>query len=292
MTYMLVVILHDLSRLPDILAAWRRIGVPGATLIHSIGGLQAETWLGKIGLGGLSRLFEHDEDIHQRMIISVINDEQLLERAISEADEIVGGFDRPHSGILFAVPVSHTLGVNKRRRPDAPTARSEEKLRALDRSTPVEKIVKILELPAITVQADAQLIEIVEQMLAYPRVHLVCVVNREQRLMGLIDAAALADALFFSVFPEEFLGEIKDIEQVMAYAQRTQTRLAEDLMRQPIWVKMDDNLEKAFHLMHEHKLPGLPVIDDHYHIVGYINLLELMSVCLRQNNLDAPGAAV
>ncbi len=284
MTYMLVVILHDLSRLPALLAAWKRIGVPGITLMHSIGGSQAETWLSKLGLGGLSRLFEHNEELHQRMLISVISDEQLLELAISEADQVIGGFDRPHSGILFAVPISRALGIRKRSsaaQVDEVTKADEEKLLTIDCGTPVADIVHVMDLQAVTVQADVPLQSVVEQMLARPRVHLACVINREQRLIGLIDVASLADALFFTILPEEFLSEITDLDQVMDYAERTHVRLAEDLMRMPVWVKMDDSMEKAFHLMHEHRLTGLPVIDDHYHVIGYINLLELMAVCLR-----------
>ena len=43
----------------------------------------------------------------------------------------------------------------------------------------------------------------------------------------------------------------------------------------------DLSLEKVFHVLHSQKLNGIPVIDDYYHIVGYINLLELMAYCLR-----------
>ena len=281
MTYMLVVILQDLSRLPALLEAWKRIGVPGVTLAHTVGGLQAESFLDRIGLG---KLLDH-EDTHQRMLISIISDPELLERAISEADRIVEGFDRPHSGILFAIPVSHALGIRKRghREKELEPDVWADEVRKLDRETSVAQLVSIMDLNPIRVQADASLNEIVEEAIARPRVHVVCVVNREDRLIGLIDLTKLSDALFFSIFPEEYFGAIKDIDQVMEYAGRTHIRQAEDLMREPVSVRMDDNLEKAFHLMHENKLQGLPVIDDHYHIIGYINMLELMSLCLTQN---------
>ena len=32
--------------------------------------------------------------------------------------------------------------------------------------------------------------------------------------------------------------------------------------------------------MHEHGLSGVPVVDERYHVVGYINLLELLAICL------------
>lgn len=284
--YMLIIILHDLDRLPALLKAWKRIGVPGVTMTNSIGGYQAERWLDRIGLG---RLFEH-EDVHQRLIFSVIGDADLLERAISEADEVIGGFDRPHSGILFALPVNHVLGLRKRGQPadmvepSQPSAPQpdvwQDDRRRIDRATPVERIIHVLDLAPVTVQADTPIQNIVDEIMARPRVHLVSVVNRENRLIGVIDLQALADAFFFSVFPEEFLSEIKDLKNVMDFAEHLQCNTAEDLMHEPVWVKQEDTLETAFRLMHENKLPGLPVIDEHYHLVGYINLLELMAVCM------------
>jgi len=40
--------------------------------------------------------------------------------------------------------------------------------------------------------------------------------------------------------------------------------------------------DPAFSRMHDNRLSGLPVVDDRYHVVGYINLLELMAACFRQ----------
>lgn len=283
MTYMLVVILHDLSRLPALLEAWRRIGVPGVTILNSVGGDQAENWLKKIGLGGIGRLFEH-ENVPQRTLISVISDEVLLEKAISEADQIVEGFDRPHSGILFALPVSHALGIRKRGY-SLPTTATPSEPQAdslvLDQKIQVSQIIKMIDLEAVQVQADAPLHQVVEAILTRPRVQVTCVVNREERLIGLIDIASLADTMFYEMFPEEFISEATDIEKVLTYLQRSKVRTAEDLMRPPVWVKMQDGLEKVFHVLHVEKLNGVPVIDDHYHVVGYINLLELMAFCWR-----------
>jgi CBS domain-containing protein len=292
MAQVLVVILDDLSRLETLLNAWKRIGVPGVTLMQSIGGYQAESWLERIGLGGLSRLLEQGE-IRQRTLISLIEDDQLLEKAISEADEIIGGFDRPHSGILFAFPVTHTLGTHKLHRAQSveEAARITENQRARDarlalqRSTRVSQISGVLNLMPIVVKTHTPLQDIVGEFLARPNVHVVSVTDDENLLVGLIDVATLADGLFFTIFPEEFLSELKNLDEALDFAQRTHSRLAEDLMREPIAVRVDDDLEKAFRLMHEHKLSGLPVIDEHYHVQGYVNLLELMAVCLR--NLDS-----
>ena len=62
-------------------------------------------------------------------------------------------------------------------------------------------------------------------------------------------------------------------------------RTVADAMKKPVWVKHNETVQDAFKRMHEHGLPGLPVVDVRYHVVGYINLLELMAVCLDSENL-------
>jgi CBS domain-containing protein len=60
-------------------------------------------------------------------------------------------------------------------------------------------------------------------------------------------------------------------------------RTAADAMQEPVWVKSGDTVKDAFKRMHEHRLSGLPVVDDQYQVVGYINLLEVMAACLRES---------
>ncbi len=290
MAYLLVVILEDLERLPALLQAWKRIGVPGVTLLHSVGGYRAETWLARMGLSGLSRLLEGGE-VKQRTLLSLIDDEALLERAIAEADNIVEGFDRPHSGILFVLPVARTLGLRKW----TTAARAEETPRLQPPPTRVERthtvadLMDVLDLTPVIVRADASLEEIVTAMLQEPDVFVAAVVNEERRLVGVIDTITLADAFLLTVFPEEFLGELSDLSEVEEFARRTQMRQASDIMREPISVQMTDTVQQAFHVLHKHKLPGVPVVDEHYHVVGYVNLLELMSLCLHAHPSTAEG---
>jgi CBS-domain-containing membrane protein len=43
--------------------------------------------------------------------------------------------------------------------------------------------------------------------------------------------------------------------------------------------------------MHEHRLSGLPVVDERYRVVGYINLLGLLTVCLEEERSEKEAAA-
>jgi len=290
MSQLLIVILDDLKPLPDLLRAWRAIGVSGATILESVGAYRAENWLSRAGLGALSRLFEAEE-VRRRTILTVVDD-AMLDEAIAEADRVVGGFDRPNTGILFAVPITRAIGTRHRQaetlsRTSPPAVKTGW---LLQRDTPVETVAATLDLQPIIVQTNTPLNDVVHEMLKQPNVHVACVVSGEGRLVGLLHLQALADHLFFHILPEEFLSEVTDLEHVMQFADRSRVQLAADAMQTPVWVTRGETVKDAFKRMHEHHISGLPVVDDHYRVVGYINLLELLAVCAADQDPTAQGA--
>ena len=98
--------------MPDLLQVWRTIGVPGTTILESVGAYRVETWLSRVGLGGLDRLFEVKE-VRRRTLFAAIEDDELLAQAMAEAERVVGGFDRPDSGLLLVLPVTQVKGLKK-----------------------------------------------------------------------------------------------------------------------------------------------------------------------------------
>ena len=155
MTHMLQIILDDLKFLPDLLRVLRDIGVTGTTIMKSVGGYRTSTWLSKVGLNAIDHIFDAKE-IQRRTLIAVIEDDKLLEQAIAEAERIVGGFERPNSGVLLVLPVTQTKGINK----------TKEKLRQdisppalkpnwmLLRDTPIEKVEAIMGLEPTIVPTE------------------------------------------------------------------------------------------------------------------------------------------
>jgi CBS domain-containing protein len=281
MVHLLIVILDDLSTMPRIFAAWRKIGLPGATILQSAGAYRATTWLSRVGLGALDRLFD-SEEVRRRTLLMAVEDDELLEKAIAEAEQAVGGFDRPNSGLLLVLPVAQVRGIHKVQPKPQPeklplAIRSEW---ALHRDMCVGDVMQILRLEAALVRQDAPLDEVARVILAHPRVPVVAVVNEEGRLIGILNVHTVADGLFFHIMPEEFLSKVIDLDDVMKFAAQSGMRSAEDAMLPPISVKSTDKVRDAFKRMHEHDLVGLPVVDDRYHVIGYIDLLELMAACL------------
>ncbi|UCC87747.1 MAG: CBS domain-containing protein [Anaerolineales bacterium] len=280
MSHVLVVILDDLKRMPDLIEAWHAIGVPGVTILESVGGYRASTWLRRVGLGALDRLFEAEE-VRRRTLLVAIEEDELLERAIAEADRVMGGFDRPNSGVLLALPVVQSRGLRKVQRQER-----EQELPpavwpgwAVRRHTPIKVVNEILALEPTIVRPQTSLETVARAMMEHCNVHVVCVVDDHERLIGLIGLRRLADDLFFHIMPEEFMSEITDLERALEYANKSRMRTAADAMQEPVWVKPEETVKDAFKRMHENRLSGLPVVDDLYHVVGYINLLELMAVC-------------
>jgi hypothetical protein len=50
-------------------------------------------------------------------------------------------------------------------------------------------------------------------------VHVVCVVNREEGLIGVLDLRTVADDLFGHIMPEEFLSEVTDLDHVLQFTE-------------------------------------------------------------------------
>ena len=287
MTHMLQVILDDVKFLPEILQVWREIGVSGTTIMKSVGGYRTSTWLSKVGLSAIDHIFETKE-IQRRTLIAVIEADDLLAQAIAEAERVVGGFDRPNSGVLVVLPVAQTKGLYKMK-PKPSQELSPPALRPdwiILRDTPIEKVDVIMGLEPTIIGPEASLNEVAQAMLTHPRVHVTSVVAEDGRLVGLISLKTLADDLFFHILPEEFIAESTNLKKMMEFADKTRILTARDAMIPPVWVKHGETVKHAFKRMHDNELPGLPVVDDRYHVIGYINLLELLAICMdeKENN--------
>jgi len=114
MAHLLVFVLDNLEQCSDILDAWEEAGVRGVTILESTG-------LGRLRgalrddlplLPSLQDLLASRE-LHHRTLFTVIGDEATLERVITATQRIIGDFTRPHNGLLFVVPVTRVLGLEK-----------------------------------------------------------------------------------------------------------------------------------------------------------------------------------
>ncbi|NOX61907.1 MAG: CBS domain-containing protein [Chloroflexi bacterium] len=277
---LLVVILDDLEKLPDLLNKLYEVGVPGVTLLDSVGGRRAHSWMEDLGLGGLARLF-HVNEIRQRTLLAIMPAD-MVDAAVAASEQAVGDFSRTGAGLLFTVPLGRVVGLCKTEAPEAPeTAPVVSREDLVLRDLPVAEAAAMLHLEPVTVFADAPLSEVTRAMLRSPSAHVVAVVSETGHLVGIVTLRDLADKIFFGVMPELFFGEVHDRDQAESFVQMAATRLARDCMIDPVAVHADDPISAAFRLMHEHRLPALPVVDDENRVVGVVSLLELLALTLR-----------
>jgi nitrogen regulatory protein P-II 1 len=123
MNSMVVLIVNDIEQCPAVLDAWEEAGVSGVTILASTG-------LGRVRRAGLRDDLPmmpslHDlfmnEEVQHRTLISVVDSQEMVDKMVAAAQQIIGNLDNPHTGFLFVTPVSQVYGFGKHR-----TDRSKE----------------------------------------------------------------------------------------------------------------------------------------------------------------------
>lgn len=123
MNYLVVLIVNDIDDSPAILDAWEAVGILGVTILASTGlghirraGLRDDLPL----MPSLQDLFE-SEEVQHRTLLSVVDSQELVDKMVAIAQQVIGNLEDPHTGFLFVVPVIQVYGLGKHR-----TDRSDE----------------------------------------------------------------------------------------------------------------------------------------------------------------------
>ena len=105
--WLLVYILNEDKYLTEVLEELLEIGVTGASILDSVGMLHFLSQEIPIFAGFRSIL--KGTKPYNKIIISVMQDEQLLEKALATIDQTVGGIANGNRGILFSLPLEHLI---------------------------------------------------------------------------------------------------------------------------------------------------------------------------------------
>ena len=146
------------------------------------------------------------------------------------------------------------------------------------RKQKISSALKISDLKANIISVDAPLDEVLSAFKANPDVSIACVINSEERLVGLIDAAQLLDMKLIPTMPQKFIQEPEGYEEALAYAKKYPEYLAADIMKEPVFVLNEGTIEDAFFAFHNSKQSCLPIVNKHYRVKGIISLLDLVSL--------------
>jgi len=109
----LFIVLNEVQYLDDILDSFVDIGVKGATILDSqgMGSAIAGGGRGSQPLFGSIRLFLDDAKPYNKTIFTVIDDEEVLAKAVETVCNILGDIDKPGVGMMFTLPVNNVYGI-------------------------------------------------------------------------------------------------------------------------------------------------------------------------------------
>lgn len=152
---------------------------------------------------------------------------------------------------------------------------------SITQATPIAEADTILRMEPVVVHADDSLRTVAERAVDNTGCRVIAVTDDGKRLIGVIPVRVLVNDIFLKIVPEEFLGEILDLEGALKYAEHIGARTAGDIMLTPVSVRRDESVRDAFERMHAAKLNGLPITDEGGRVVGYVDQFELLLVWVR-----------
>jgi CBS domain-containing protein len=143
----------------------------------------------------------------------------------------------------------------------------------------IKDIRMLITLHPAFVDKKASADDIAKTMIANPKLKSVCVVNDKLKLIGIITLKKLIKHEFMNLLPSEF--ENLDALEFIG------NNIAEDFMFPPVFVKNEDTLKTAFVKMYENNIDELPVVDEELHLIGIIDMLELLTILIEKKEQKA-----
>jgi len=109
--YLLIMVLDDVSRLDQVLKAWIDAGVKGVTILESTGVNRVlERVKAQPMFAGFSQIFGAGRVGHNTLF-AVIDSLKIAEAAVTATEAVLGDLSKPHTGIVFALPVAQSWGL-------------------------------------------------------------------------------------------------------------------------------------------------------------------------------------
>ena len=108
---LLVFILNDEKFLEEILEAYVEAGISRATILDSEGMGRFLTY--EVPLFADFKDFMKGNKPYNKTILSLLEDERLLDQLIPLIEKTTGSLDAPGTGIMFTLPVDWVHGISK-----------------------------------------------------------------------------------------------------------------------------------------------------------------------------------
>lgn len=110
-------VLNEAEKLESVLDAWEKIGVSGATILHSSGLGRVRRYAGLRDdlplLPSLRDLFEHEE-YFSRTIFTIVKDEAMADQVVRATENVIGDLNVPGRGLIVMMPLLKVHGLDVR----------------------------------------------------------------------------------------------------------------------------------------------------------------------------------
>ncbi len=133
----------------------------------------------------------------------------------------------------------------------------------------VRDIRNLITQDASIVTEEDELQRVAEEIVRDPKTRAVYVVDKKQRLVGIIPVVELVQYLYSEYIPQEYI--LYRFPILLSGNPR-----AKDIMLPPVYVHDDESITSAFIKMFKNNLKELPVVDKEMHIIGDLNILEMI----------------
>ncbi len=112
--HLLFLVLNETEYLDDILAGFVGAGVKGATILDSQGMASAiaDNFNKNIPLFGSLKNFLDNSRPYNKTVFTVIESEELLNKAIEVVENVVGDMSQPGIGLMFSIPIGEVYGIS------------------------------------------------------------------------------------------------------------------------------------------------------------------------------------
>lgn len=113
--YLIVLVVNDPYHCRNLLSAWKDAGVPGATIIDSLGLHRTLKMILRDDVPLMPSLenIESSEETRNRTMFSVVPDQETVDRVAAATQSVIGLLEEQDTGFMFVVPVSQAFGLRK-----------------------------------------------------------------------------------------------------------------------------------------------------------------------------------
>jgi nitrogen regulatory protein P-II 1 len=117
MRYLILFVLHEQKLMHDVLESWEKAGVNGITVLFSTGlkRLQAMDVLREdLPLIPSLEDFIQQEERLNRTLITIVQDDEMVDKVVDATQSITGDLNLPNTGILTVLPVARVYGLDRK----------------------------------------------------------------------------------------------------------------------------------------------------------------------------------